>query len=434
LGSQQYYWWMVMWGLVVLASWVGWGTLVSKTVRLRHGVAIDWGLRAAWGMAFTLAIGGFLLLFRLATAPVVQILVLAGTGLWGFFLYADVRRSRQNALQRASGPKPKSKKPPMPLHKRPNPWPWHVPVLLLASLLFLSSIESLSLNWWDDYPAYIPFIRKILATGTLLEPFSLRRLSTYGGQLFLQAQVMSAGPDLSAFMVDQGLSTYILWGLVVGMFARSKKHLWMLLAVAFLAIWIEIPRLNSQSHLSGAVLFLAIYRTFRLQRLGDPQSKHVPWILAMLASAVATLRMSFLPVTGLIMVLAFAGAAATDRRHWKTYALRTGISIGLMLVLLVPWAIVLYQSSGSLFYPLMPGNQRLQFAGLTSAPWNFLQKLQWTAEFLVQWKVVLLTVPLVLVLRRRFWRDILPLYLAGIAGSAAVAWNFTTSDYVNLKW
>jgi hypothetical protein len=41
------------------------------------------------------------------------------------------------------------------------------------------------LNGNDDQAAYLIFPKKILATGTLIDPFSLRRLTTFGGYSYL---------------------------------------------------------------------------------------------------------------------------------------------------------------------------------------------------------------------------------------------------------
>ena len=54
------YWLAFGWGVVVVASWVGWGELVRRAAGVNVGRA-GWALRAGWGMAAVLGICGFLL-------------------------------------------------------------------------------------------------------------------------------------------------------------------------------------------------------------------------------------------------------------------------------------------------------------------------------------------------------------------------------------
>ena len=55
-----------------------------------------------------------------------------------------------------------------------------------AGVLLCDERGGVDYNWWDDLPNYLLYAKKILATVTLIEPFSLRRLLTYGGQQTLQ--------------------------------------------------------------------------------------------------------------------------------------------------------------------------------------------------------------------------------------------------------
>ena len=69
------YWIPFFWGLVVLASFLGWGSAIQRAASLPH---TDWGLRCGWGMAFTAVLGGFLANWSLAARPVLIAMVASG--------------------------------------------------------------------------------------------------------------------------------------------------------------------------------------------------------------------------------------------------------------------------------------------------------------------------------------------------------------------
>src|SRR5690242_5031270 len=81
------YWPSFFWGLLVLASFVGWGSAIGRfLVRPNEAAAqsshLDWGLLAGWGMAWTLAVGGILAWTSLASRWMLVAFVLFGAGIW----------------------------------------------------------------------------------------------------------------------------------------------------------------------------------------------------------------------------------------------------------------------------------------------------------------------------------------------------------------
>ena len=57
--------------------------------------------------------------------------------------------------------------------------------LVLVNLL--GAVASQRANPYDDDICYTPFVRRLLDAGDLIEPFSFRRLSAFGGQTVLSA-------------------------------------------------------------------------------------------------------------------------------------------------------------------------------------------------------------------------------------------------------
>ncbi len=72
---------VLLWSLVIFASFWGYGEALRRALKRPEFEDLGWGLTAAWGMAVTLAIGGFLMMLSLAKAPMLTGVVLAGAAL-----------------------------------------------------------------------------------------------------------------------------------------------------------------------------------------------------------------------------------------------------------------------------------------------------------------------------------------------------------------
>jgi hypothetical protein len=410
---------MALWGLAVLFSWTGLGTLIARIARLQRGVRIDWGLRTAWGMSLTLAIGGVLMVFHLANLLALQALVLVGLVLWGYDFYIVLKGPRELRLRAGH---------------RFRKWRlWLLPLMVIGALVYLGNIVNLKNNWWDDMPAYMAFITKFLATGTVIEPFSWRRLSTYGGQELLQAQIQSQGTELNINMVDQALSRLVILGLVVGMFQgkRGRRSKVLMLLLGLVVLTIDAPWANSQSLLSAVAMFLALMRTLELQHPGQQHVWGIVILAGSVAAGVSTFRMNLVPAAGMVLGLSFAGQAIGDRGRWRVYVGRGAVALLVMGVLLAPWMMALWESSRSLFYPLMHGNQRPEFHVLAPAQ-GVGVAIRSMAGFVVYGPMWLLLTPLLLVVEKRYWRAALPLALASVLGSLAVAATLPSAFYYSL--
>ena len=321
-------------------------------------------------------------------------------------------------------------------------WRWKVPVVLLVVVAYLGSVgatSSVDLNWSDDLPIYLPLVKRMVQTGGMEEPFSLRRMSSYGGQTFLQGEVMAVGSESNGMLVDKGLALVVVLGLVWGMFGRGGKWRgWMVLGAGLLVVMVDVPRVNTQSQVTGVVLFLGLMRTlwcagggkagaddFGAEHAQGPYPEHgtrgdgTRWavLVGVVAAGLASLRMNYVPVAGLILVGAYG-----VRRDWK----RGVVAVGCMVLLVLPWAVGLWESSRSLIYPLMLGNQGAEYSGMYTNAMTVGAKVMWVAGYFGYWKAAVLLVPVVLVFKRRLLGTGMPVYVGAIVGAAAVAWVFNT--------
>src|ERR1017187_2970081 len=167
IGQHPTYWPSFFWGLLVLTSFVGWGrALVWFISRRNHQESepFDWALLAGWGMSCAIAVGGVLAWVSVASRGGLVAFVLAGSGIW---LYGISRRSVPGKFGRSGGV---------------ERCVAGLGLILLIAIWYAPAVAFPWFNSPDDFGAYFPFAKRLLQSGTLVEPFSLRRLATLGGQ------------------------------------------------------------------------------------------------------------------------------------------------------------------------------------------------------------------------------------------------------------
>jgi hypothetical protein len=193
-----------IWGLVLLASFCGFGSAVDALFRPRRA---DWGLRCAWGWAVAVAVGGLLCALGLAKAPVLVGLAGVGLALLAVDLVAAYLRWRRRSPVRWA-------------RAALGQWPFAVgvaAVFALAGLAYLRTITNTDFNDNDDKLCYFAFAREILQRGTLSQPFSLRRMTAYGAKSLLDAVQLSIPvPDTHLHLLDEGMALLTVLALIVG--------------------------------------------------------------------------------------------------------------------------------------------------------------------------------------------------------------------------
>ena len=351
------------WSLAIFASFWGYGEILRRRINRPEFADIGWGLTSAWGTAVVLAIGGLLMAFHLAKAPVLTLVVLFGAAATLFFA-AEALFGSKNAKLKIRNQNPAISCVQFPISS--------FFLFSLAALAFASSIMwPYQIDPNDDVVCYLFFPQKILQTGSLIEPFNVRRMGTYGGQALLQALVMIVGGERNGHVPDRGLGMLMLFGMLMRLTKGVPKPLALLrfLAVGCL-FFIAVPRINTGSALTGSVMILALLITLSKINSQINQGRAVIFILSLIAVGAASLRPTYLVcVIGIIVLdvlfrcLSEGCVSMQDVKKIFYYILEIGV---VSLMILLPWMCVLWESNRTPMFPPILGGMNLEFSVLGS--------------------------------------------------------------------
>jgi hypothetical protein len=337
-----------VWASVVWLSFVGWGgAVVAWLLPARR---LDWGLRAAIGMAALVAAGGLLQVFRLAsTGPIIG-LTLGGLGAHAA---TRLRRREELALPGARAFEELRRTPVTTVLV------FTLTVLVLAAVL--GNLATPVSNVWDDLEAYFVFPKALLARGALEEPFSFRRVGALGGQSLLQSFLLAGSSVWRLNGFDNGICLLAIFGMVRG-YARGRRGA-LFVPMVFVAFFVYRLH-NVGSALSGTVFFLALFRVLDAEWPPDDPGHGRPLaiLIALLGAAACTLRQNYaaavLAILGASYALRLIDHPAAARRQVAIAGART---LGFLVLALLPWWIVSQRSSGTFLFPVVAGNARPDF-------------------------------------------------------------------------
>lgn len=362
---------VLLWSLVILFSFYGYGEALRRFLGRKEFDDLGWGLTSTWGMAVTLAIGGFLMMLSLAKAPVLTCVVLLGAVFAFYFISERLTKwtmpsppPKKSKFKSKKGNFAKVETPASQQRTAANYVTAFAYVLIwgLAALAFASSIawpHQIDPN--DDLICYLLLPEKIISTGTLIEPFNFRRVGTLGGHSLLQGLVMIVGGDRAGHVADLGFGKLLLFGLAMGLIPKKTTIFQSLCAflLGLFALVYVVPRINTMSAYTGSACILAMMVSLNIAL----KSKiTVPNLVpsALLFVAAATLRPYFGLLAGLVLFAFIVAALFSSKENWKM-TLRT-LLLGLSpCVLLLCWMVVLFRSNQTFYMPPFPGNLNLVF-------------------------------------------------------------------------
>ncbi|MDB4962313.1 MAG: hypothetical protein JWP01_2312 [Myxococcales bacterium] len=397
----------------------GWGFLVVRAARVDDP---DGGLRALWGACGYLAVAGWMLALGMLTRPVVLVLIAAGVAGFAWRELTTPVASWHRARTAARS-------------LRANQGLATIVVVLsaIALLHVLGAVSALDRNPWDDDVAYTPFVKRLLDTGNLIEPFSFRRLGAYGGQTVLQALAGARGSLANVHLIDKGLCFVVALSLLVGYARRLRtQHLWTILVVLVLVL-LPDTSINTASYWSGAALLIGLYRTVALER----------WSLVGLVGAAAcTLRQNYIALTilfvgiALLSQLTAEARASSWRESWRAQRRTWFVCAGIALVVIVPYWIAAYRSNGTFLFPYMQGTWNANVSLRATAP-TWTDELQFFVWCLIETQPLVILPPLFAVIvftkDTRRTRPLIALLVANAVVLALMAHSFVGSD-ANHLW
>jgi hypothetical protein len=331
-----------LWGIGLVVALAGWGFLGQYALALPAFIKpLGLGMASALGTALFIFFSGCLLLMGWFSKTFVAVFLVMGLAMMA------VQIVRRQVLVMPAWTKYRSVQ--------------IVGVLVAGWLIFLycAAAANRGYNESDDFPAYFPFVRMMLDTGTFLDPFSVRRLSAFGGHSAMETLTLSFLPWKYGHLLDCGVALLIMVALV---YEQVKGNsLWSCLGrfgLVAVAMTCPVPRVNTTSELTTALLMLAFLRSLDLLIHPDTARWKGPLLVAVFAAALATLRAQNFYCVGLLELgyFAFRFWHDKDERNFLfAQAVKTG---GATCVFLLPWFALSQLSSDTFLYPLIRGNHQ----------------------------------------------------------------------------
>ena len=227
--------------------------------------------------------------------------------------------------------------------------------VVLVELVGLVATRS---NPFDDQIAYTAFVKRLLDCGNLIEPFSYRRVSAYGGQTSLLALAALRGDVQSSNLLDQGIFQWIAILVVIDLACRRKLRPGVIAVVVALVLAASDLSINSAATWTGFAMFAAAY--------GFASRTDLPRRTALLlafatCAAACTLRQNYLLPAGLFAALLLVAhvrehaAAGTWRRAIHDERATIGWCVAIVALILVPYMAAAWRSNHTFLYPLLLG-------------------------------------------------------------------------------
>jgi hypothetical protein len=292
----------------------------------------------------------------------------------------------------------------------------------------------------DDFVAYIPLVDRLAETGGMIEPFSLRRVTGFGGATVLESLFTSGLGTGDIFVSDILFGGVLVGLLLVPLVPRPPRLALGVGLVASFVLWQTLQRNLSPTYVVAALVAAALLIPFETRRTReDLLDSRVLFLIGLLGAGLLTFRFgSAVPVVvfGIALVVRASGAGFVER-------LRGVGVLGLtMTVAAAGWMVALWRSSGTPIYPPFTGNvhpDSLVFKDPRADLWEKLGDVLGMAEFGLMLAAILLAGLVLIVIRRRtVWAEapllVLPGLVIAIATMLVSLSTFRAFDIARAGW
>jgi len=339
-----------LWGFVLLACFAGWGLALGRVLDLSsESESPEWGKLIVLGMAWIVALGGFLNLLNVMTRGMVWLLLLGGLLLVaaiGGRLCSRDRLGRVFALR---------------------PTRLDALALLLCVVAYASCVclcespygnpnltHRFSLNPWDDLNGgYVTGPLRLLSEGNVGDdPLNAYRSHALGGLAVLQSFALLFLPPTFIHLLDPGLAILTLPFLLHGLGGRRGWPHWLAPALVIFCLILKTHWVNASTQFLPTVFLLALYDALDDLTMQPRVGASRLFVVALVASALIAFKNMLVPGTCLILAIVLILDCIVRRDLRRTMA--SGLTTGLiMLLLLAPWLVSSYWASGTPLYPLL---------------------------------------------------------------------------------
>ena len=315
------------WLVVVILTWFGLGSLLWDSCGLGSRYS-SVGLRVGLGFSVILVLGGLHLALGLPSGAVFVAEAIVGVSrcLWLAGCWCRAPFDKHSLIQR------------LPF----------ISLLVVCAVAVALSVVDRRFSCYDDYLAYFAHARMILERGSLVDPFSFRRLASFGGQAYQHAFILLGSRFEALASLDHGLALVAVAILFYEELMKSSKSWLLPLGFSLLFLFMDVPRINTASQITGLLCFSTFVSLLRRLVVEEDESRWIWIALAVVGAAFSTLRANFGPGAEMLLALSWIGYPKA-----RTSLLKASISI---FILLLPWMLEMYVSSGTPWFPILKGN------------------------------------------------------------------------------
>ncbi|HET9086446.1 MAG TPA: hypothetical protein VFN53_02875 [Acidobacteriaceae bacterium] len=326
----------LIWACLLLISFIGWGKLLSKVLRVR---GLPSSVACSLGIAVILFTGGWLNLFH-AVYPSILI-ALALTGVLLYFLMRKESSDAYNWLNFWNVASRSSRA-------------LIVLTFLLLVLRVAATVRLATYHNYDDGTAYLAFPQKMLnAHQFAADPFSDRRvISSLGGSYLLQAFVVAATSLANVGMADRSLGLIIMFFAIFDIGIAFSSSVGRIAFMALIAYLVPQETFNlTFTVLPIPILLAMIWAVYKTLKAAETENWRFAAIAGAIGGGAICLKSTFLPYVGSLALFPYL-LFLWNRNRAQSMKLPM-IAGAASLVVLAAWMLAMKQTSGTFLFPLL---------------------------------------------------------------------------------